>query len=67
MNVPVVADVVTPAAVLGARRRDNGGWFWNPNGDASLPCVPQIGRAVGAAELEKRPVGRCFLPARCKT
>ena len=27
MNVPVVVDVVTPAAVLGARRRDNGGWF----------------------------------------
>jgi len=27
LNVPVVVDVVTPAAVLGARRRDNGGWF----------------------------------------
>jgi hypothetical protein len=28
----VVVNVVTPAAVLGARRRDNGGWFRNPNG-----------------------------------
>ena len=27
LHVPVVVDVVTPAAVLGARRRDNGGWF----------------------------------------
>jgi len=26
-EVPVVVEVVTPAAVLGARRRDNGGWF----------------------------------------
>ncbi len=26
-HVPVGLDVVTPAAVLGARRRDNGGWF----------------------------------------
>ena len=25
-------DVVMPAAVLGARRRDNGGWFRNPKG-----------------------------------
>ena len=27
LNVPVVLDVVTPAAVVGARQRDNGGWF----------------------------------------
>jgi hypothetical protein len=27
------------AVVLGARRRDNGGWFWNPNGPSSYhPC-----------------------------
>jgi hypothetical protein len=24
-----------PAVVLGARLRDNGGWFWNPNGPSS--------------------------------
>jgi len=42
LNVPVVVDVVTPAAVLGARRRDNGGWFWNPNGTPAYHASRQM-------------------------
>ena len=47
----------------GARRRDNGGWFWNPNGPPSYHPLRKMDAPVGAAEIKKRPVGRCFLPA----
>jgi len=30
-----IAGGMPPAVVLGARRRGNGGWFWNPNGPLS--------------------------------
>jgi hypothetical protein len=32
------------AVVLGARLRDNGGWFWNPNADAIIPAVRKLTR-----------------------
>jgi hypothetical protein len=48
------------AVVLGARLRDNGGWFWNPNAAAILTAARKIDAPVGAAEIKNRPDGRCF-------
>src|SRR5882724_5065374 len=50
-----------------ANRRDNGGWFWNPNGRLSYHPREKMVAPVGAAELKKRPVGRRFLPGRGKS
>jgi hypothetical protein len=39
------------AVVLGARLRDNGGWFWNPNAAAIIPAARKIDVPVGTAEI----------------
>jgi hypothetical protein len=54
------------AVVLGARLRDNGGWFWNPNEAAILTAARKIDAPFGAAEMKNRPGGRCFLPSLVK-
>ena len=54
------------AVVLGARLRDNGGWFWNPNAAAIIPVGRKNYAPVGAVEMKNRPGGRCFLPRSCK-
>jgi len=54
------------AVVLGARLRDNGGWFWNPNEVAIITAARKIDAPVGAAEIKNRPGGRCFLPRSVK-
>jgi hypothetical protein len=41
-QIPVAVDVaggLPLAVVLGARLRDNGGWFWNPNEAAILTAA----------------------------
>ena len=50
------------AVVMGARLRDNGGWFWNPNEAAIITAARKIDAPVGAAEIKKPHSGRCFLP-----
>jgi hypothetical protein len=50
------------AVVLGARLRDNGGWFWNPNEAAILTAARKIDAPVGAAGIKKPHPGRCFRP-----
>jgi len=54
------------AVVLGARRRDNGGWFWNPNEAAILTAGRKMDAPVGAAQIKKPHAGRRFLPSTCK-
>jgi hypothetical protein len=61
------ASSLPPAVVLGARLRDNGGWFWNPNEIAILTAARKKDAPFGAAEIKKRPVGRCFLPSASQT
>ena len=64
-QIPVVVDVaggLPPAVVLGARRRDNGGWFWNPNGPSSYHPREKWTRQSARLNHKKRPVGRRFLP-----
>jgi hypothetical protein len=39
------------AVVLGARLRDNGGWFWNPNEAAIIPAARKMDAPIGAAEI----------------
>ena len=39
------------AVVLGARLRDNGGWFWNPNAAAIISAARKIDAPFGAAEM----------------
>jgi len=46
-----------------ARRRDNGGWFWNPNEAVIIPVEGKKDAPVGAAIFQNRLVRRCFLPA----
>jgi hypothetical protein len=55
-----LAGGVPLAVVLGARLRDNGGWFWNPNEAVILTAARKIDAPVGAAEMKNRPGGRCF-------
>jgi hypothetical protein len=55
------------AVVLGARLRDNGGWFWNPNAAAILTAARKMDAPVGAAEIKNRPGGRCFHPRSVKS
>jgi len=50
------------AVVLGARRRDNGGWFWNPNKAAILTAARKNDAPFGAALIKKPHLGRRFLP-----
>ena len=61
-----LAGGLPPAVVLGARLRDNGGWFWNPNAAAIISAARKIDAPTGAAEMKNRPGGRCFLPPLCK-
>jgi hypothetical protein len=51
------------AVVLGARLRDNGGWFWNPNGLPSYQQPEKLTRQSARLKLKNRPVGRFFHPS----
>ena len=39
------------AVVLGARLRDNGGWFWNPNAAAIITAARKTDVPVGTDEI----------------
>jgi hypothetical protein len=45
------AGSLSPAVVLGARLRDNGGWFWNPNEATILTATRKKDAPFGAAEI----------------
>jgi hypothetical protein len=59
-HVPVVVDVMTPAAVLGARRRDNGGWFWNPNGTPVYHASPKTDALLARLNHQSAQSGDAF-------
>jgi len=62
-QIPVVVDVaggLPPAVVLGARLRDNGGWFWNPNGPPSYHPPQEWTRQSARLKYKSAQAGGAF-------